>query len=284
MDYVGEFGTELNSWVPFVYYLKATGQLKHPVIIYPGMRPYYFFLNDNEVVLKSEPRYWIPPDARLFLPQHLRDDIQLYSKLNHNIAGFKPPPFKDFYSKMKVESSKPIAVIQNKFNLEWGHPPKHFFTPDMLFKMIDILKERYTIVYIRTNDIRRGDYSTDVNEEQSLELNEKQALRERYTDGSVLLFEDILTKVNYDFNTFKCIMLANTSLFISVVGGHVDFANYFPGTHIIYKVWLPDVFVKDFYQNQHNMLLPHNKDDLYVVGTYEEVLRLCERMKGSDKI
>src|ERR1044072_1308639 len=59
IEYTGEFGAEVATFIPFVAWLKAEGLLSgRRVLTYPGMRPYYFFLEDREYSEKPGPRNW----------------------------------------------------------------------------------------------------------------------------------------------------------------------------------------------------------------------------------
>ena len=275
IEYIGEFGTEVNTFIPFIYYLKTNNMLQHKVVLYQGMKPYYFFLDDSEIIFKEQKRYWIPHTARLFLPDSLKDDVVFYNTYNPHPQYYLPPPYSEFYSKYKVHTSKPIAIIQNKYNAEWGHPPMNYFDVQTLKHMLDILTSKYYVIYIRSNNLVAPGYSRDMNEDQSIDMEDKEMIRANFSNHNVGIIEDLLPKTSYDFNTFKCILHANAELFISVVGGHIDFSNYFPGTHIIYIKWLPDCFKEGFYYHQHSMMLPNNTDKMYIASTHTEVITAC---------
>lgn len=281
IEYIGEYGTEVNTFLPYIYYLKTTNRLKDKVLLYNGMRPYYYFLEDHEIVYKNTQRFWIPHTARSFLPENLIDDVVFYNKFNPKVQPkhFVPPPFKEHYSRYKIESAKPILILQNKYNMEWGQPPKNFIDVSTLRDILHILSPKYDIVYFRSNNLFLPGYSRDANENESLPMDDKEMIKNEFA-SSVTIFEDVLKNVNTDFNTFKCILHANASAFVSVIGGHIDFSNYFPGTHVIYKNWLPDCFHKDFYQKQHRALCPnhHHDSKMYITTNYDELKMTCKRI------
>lgn len=279
IEYIGEYGTEVNTFVPYIYYLKKNNLLKDKVVLYSGMKPYYYFLEDNEVLYKESNRYWIPPSARHCLPENLIDDVVFFNKYNPGLPphNFIPPPMKEYYSKYKIESSKPILILQNKYNKEWGQPPKNFIDVKTLREILHILIPKYHVIYFRSNNLFLPGYSRDANENESLPINDKEMIKSEFM-GSVTIFEDLLSKVNTDFNMFKCVLLANAKAFVSVIGGHIDFSNYFPGTHVIYRNWLPDCFDLDFYQKQHCALCPNHYQDskMYITTSYDELKAICK--------
>ena len=63
--YTGEFGAEIITFVPFIFWLKTRGMLSgRRVLTYAGMRPYYYFLDDAEYTEQSGDRAWLPPEQR----------------------------------------------------------------------------------------------------------------------------------------------------------------------------------------------------------------------------
>ncbi len=65
LEFSGEFGAELNSFLPFIYWLHMAGLMDgRRVRTYAGMRPFYFFLGDAQVEEKSEPRAHVPAAGR----------------------------------------------------------------------------------------------------------------------------------------------------------------------------------------------------------------------------
>ena len=61
LEFTGEFGAEINSFVPFIYWLHLAGQMRERRIrTYHGMRPFYFFLDPAQIEEKSQPRHYVP--------------------------------------------------------------------------------------------------------------------------------------------------------------------------------------------------------------------------------
>lgn len=278
LEYVGEFGSELGVFVPHVHFLKKNGLLHIPVVSYNGMRPYYYFLDDHEFIMKSVPRDWVHPDGRWFLPPRLRSDDQVFS-LGGVQDMYDPPPYHDVFSVFRIPSNKPIVLVQNKFNSEWGGPPVNFFSQEELLDMVKELRTHFTVVYIRTNGFRGPGYSHDMNEEQSFMMQEKHALIQTYPD--VVIMEDLLNhyRERYDFNTLKCILQCNAVATISTIGGFNYFDAYFPSKHIIYKKDCPPQYNQSFYQNQHDMLCPGKSSMISYASNFPEVMQYVQELK-----
>lgn len=283
IEYTGEYGIEVATFVPFINFLKKSGMSGLKVITYKGMAPYYYFLEDHELGFKDQCRYWISPDFRVFLPPHLRNDDRLFKENAHLLTMMDPPNFHEKYIQYPrlFQGDKPLFVIQNKYNSEWGGPPRNYFDLEILVEIIENLKKRFTIVYIRSNDIRLNEYSHDDNEEMSLQLYDKELIRELFRND-VFLYEDLLRQyTNYDFNKLKCILLAQATYTLSTIGGFNFFDAYFPCEHIIYKRDTPEIYDKTFYQNQHNMLC-NSPREVHIVEDKASLLSLLVSLKPPD--
>lgn len=275
LEYIGEYGSELGCFVPFIYYLKTKGLFKDiKVKTYDGMKSYYFFLDDDEIEYKNVPRQWVNPKFRYFLPEHIRNDDIVFGNMKSIPTMMTPPDYIKQYGHLQIQSEKPIYIIQNKYNSEWGGPPVNFFDTTLLDKILEIVTKSFTVIYIRSNDIRLPGYSDDENEKFSFKIDDKQMISQKYPD--VILFENLLKEYsNYDFNTLKCIVHCNACSTLSTIGGFNFFDAYFPSKHYIYRVDTPPIYTKDFYQNQHNMLCP-NPNEIYFTSNKEELIEELE--------
>jgi hypothetical protein len=274
MEYRGEYGTELVTFVPYVHYLKKNNKLPGKVKTYRGMRSYYFFLNDDEIEFKDDRRDWIHPQRRDFLPPHFKDEDELFSTRSSPPGQFHPPDFLTFYKRFKIkgDSDKPILLIQNKYNSEWDEPPKNFFDEEFLEQILKIVCPRFTVIYIRSNDSKATDYSPDHNELFSYELNEKDMIKRKFP--MVHLFEDLGEQYKnvYDFNTLKCIVHANAKATLSVHGGASYFDSYFPSKHILYCAFAPPIFTEHFFQNQNDMCCVHPTKPVQYLRNKKKIL------------
>lgn len=263
LEYTGEFGTEVALFLPYVHYLKKKNLLKG-IKTYKGMHPYYFFLNGTEFKTKEVMRRWVHPQGRIFLPDGIKNDDEIFSKEKDRPEYFDPPDLYSHYKKFKLYTTKPLMIIQNKYNSEWGGPPVNFMDVELLDKIISLMKTKFTIIYIRSNEYRGAGYSSDENESLSFVLEDKEMIKKHHQE--VFIYEDLVEKQkdSFDFNSLKCVALANAKYTLSTIGGFNFLDAYFPCKHIIYKVDTPPVYNKAFYQNQHNMLCPNPSDIIFV--------------------
>lgn len=273
IEYTGEYGTELGVFVPFINYLKVNNLLGNKkVVTYSGMRPYYFFLDDSEIYFKDVKRQYISANFRKFLPKHISDDDIVFSK---NIIPelYLPPDYYSYFLKnTDLQSDKPILLFQNKYNSEWGGPAKNYFSIELIIQIVMVLQDRVNIIYIRSNDYKEKGYSCDQDEEVNMLFPDKLVLKTYFPN--VILFENLIEKTNQPFNVLKCIVQSRAKYTLSTIGGFNYFNAFFPSKHYIYKQWVPEKYTEDFYNNQHNLLCPHNKHDtIYYTDNKSNLLR-----------
>lgn len=271
IDYVGEYGSEVSVFIPYIHYLKQVGLLHgKKVAIYDGMQPYYFFLAPDDVIIKKDKRQYIPYYGRFFMPDHLRNEDEIF-RVGGTLKEYLPPDYKNKYADM-FQSKKPLVVVQNKFNSEWGHPPMNYFDLAELRHMFDALEEHYHIVYIRSNQYRGQGYSYDQNEESEYRLDDIPMIKNEYP--SVTLYEDLVSRgKKYDFNTMKCMLLASAHMTISTIGGFNHFDAYFPCKHIIFRKNASMLYDRTWYQNQHDLCCPGRSTPIYFASSFGEVMK-----------
>lgn len=295
IEYTGEYGIEVEAFVPYVNHLFNSGKLKgKQILTYDGMQSYYHFLDPKLIKYKKQRRRWVPPSVRDWLPDHLKDEDMFFK--NHDISkigdiqSFQPPDYYTYYKQFKVESPKPLFIIQNKFNMEWGGPPINYIKLDTLRKTLPNICQNYKVIYIRSNNINLPGYSPDMNELYDFSMKEKEMLREEFPDVS--LFEDMLGE--YSFNELKGVLIAHAKHVLTVLGGAHSFAVYFPCNHIIHRcdrpvisdfpqeifkdpynldpnVTTPDIFDRQWFQNTHDLLCRHPHGSLQLTRSHEEL-------------
>jgi hypothetical protein len=283
LDYKGEFGTEVVSFVPFVFFLKIYGLLPKDTKVrsYAGMRPYYFFLEDDEIEFygPETKRDYVLPDNRDFLPTHMRHEDALITNYQENalmLKFFVAPPFHHNFSNFPTgifdDDRKKIVIIQNKFNNEWWEGPLNYLEIGELRDLCAKFKD-WNVVYIRSNDYNGTGYSRDHNEDSELKedaLKEKDMLRSEFPN--VHIFEDMIQKFNIDFNTLKNILFGSASLTVSTHGGQAFFDMYFCSKHIVYTKSIPSYafnYDKEFFQKLHLLLCPVPHEVMFASNTDE---------------
>lgn len=223
LSYFGEFGYELQIIIPYAYYLYTQKRLRSTRSTIGTRELYYFSPNHTEEQRKRTIE--LPKFTPNFTP-HVR---------NLNEEEWTPPPYKKIYKNDRFIYKKPLYIIHNKYNREWGRKPTNMFTTETLDQLFAILKGRYQIIYIRpgfaAEHAEERGYSPDAAEPQELPM-EQELLQGKYPD--VLTMQDLLRKnTDLTYNTLQCMLHANCNRFMSVQGGCAVLASYFGGQNII---------------------------------------------------
>lgn len=208
IEYFGEYGNEIATFVPFVAWLKQEGLLSNRrVITFNGMRPYYFFLDDSEFEAKHENRKHLPPKNRPWP-----------SSFTHTATRQRWHVFHDYRAHFRNSGrnfEKPVLFIQNKFNVEDAIGPINYLPLGGLDAFLSVVENRFHVVYSRPGIVDvKGNYSHDA------------ALMCTYPDlmavrkhEKVEVFEQTCIDTGADYNTTKLEYLAKSHVFLAVQGG-----------------------------------------------------------------
>eukprot|EP00659_Diplonema_papillatum_P016265 gene16265-24926_t len=223
-----EFGMELIVALPYLY-SRHLQCFKTSVISLPGTRSLYFFVQShagtrthriaqNRFVCCSLSQIHVP-----ILPKH----------------NYAPPPLKQHYQNNHFIFAKPLLVITNKYQTEWGSDPMNFIPVETLGSLVDMLSPYYTIVYNRPTDAIAGDNS------ELLVFGDIEMLRKKNT---TILLADLWQSTRekwgkamgeeLTFNLFQLWLYANADKYISVQGGNSVLTSYMAGkngTVIVYS-------------------------------------------------
>lgn len=214
LEYTGEYGTEMTTFLPFIAWLKQEGLLRGKKIIsYQGMRPYYFFLADDEFEEKDEARRFISV-ARRYWPYN-NDFADVSNPWNIY------PDFRAHYKNSNSLKGRPVLFIQNKFTVEWDIGPINYIPLHSLRRLLEITAEKYHVVYSCPRQPPSG-YSNDHN--TACDYPDRAIVNQ--FDHATDLERDCLSS-GQDYNLTKLRILANTHLFVSVQGGGANVLPYF---------------------------------------------------------
>lgn len=206
LEYRGEFGPEITTFIPFVAWLKQEGYLAgRRIVTYAGMRPYYFFLNETEFEEKIEPRNWLSESAR-------------YWPSNSTYTATASPwhVYPDYRSHFKHKGKRfdrPVLFIQNKFTVEWKEGPVNYIPLDSLQRLLELTANKFDVVYSRPREGTAG-YSWDHN--SACDYPDRAVIR-HFTQVIDLEAECLATAGNY--NEAKLEVLAKSHLFVAAQGG-----------------------------------------------------------------
>jgi len=222
LEFTGEFGAEVNSFLPFIYWLFQAGLLRdRRILTYAGMAPFYFFLAPDQMLEKSEPRRFVwPADRPAWLPT--RDD--------HGVRSREFECFPDYRSRYRdgsFDAAKPLLILHNKYSIEWGQRPVNYLSLDLLQHLFTELGDRFQIVYLRPGILGQlFGYSPD--HQPDLAFGDL-ALVRRFPD--IWLFDELAAEIRprASYNELKLRLYANAWCHITVQGGNAHLAALFSG-------------------------------------------------------
>ncbi len=251
-SYDGEFGYELIGVVPYAYYL----HLQHLLV-------------KTESCKDTKALYY-------FSPQHLetfveRRDVGLAQfPLKHiyfdslDTSQWVPPPYKQQYANSIFRWDKPVAVISNKYNMEWNLPPINYLTTEMLVDTVGLLRDKYQVIYNRPE-------SKHIvwDQAQKLEYDDKDVLKDKFGNDVILMEEIHEQHPTLSFNTLQMMVYANTDRFVSVSGGNSILCSYFGGKNCIYAKKCEELCVSS-YTNWYKYF---GNAEITVATTLDELIR-----------
>jgi hypothetical protein len=208
IEYTGEFGNEITTFIPFAFWLKTQGLLEgRRVVTYKGMRPYYYFLDDDEYGERADARFWFK------VPERDWPSNSTYTATKQ--SWHVMPNYRAHYRAQGMQFERPVLFIQNKFTVEWDLGPINFIPLRRLESLLASATKRFDVVYSRPRvGVRSDDYSVDRNtfcEYPDLAVVEK--------FPGVIVLEDLCARTGAPYNQTKLEILAKSHLFVAVQGG-----------------------------------------------------------------
>ncbi len=208
IEYTGEFGDEVTTFVPFAHWLKVQNQLAgRRIITYRGMRPYYYFLDDVDYAEKSSSRHYIAEPERDWP--------------SNNGYLITPKPwhmFPDYRARFAAQGrrfARPVLFIQNKFTVDWESGPINYLPLQALEHLFRSCADRFQIVYSRPRPLRRDvGYSVDHNTFCDYP---DFALARRF--DHVFILEDHCEATGEPYNLTKLEIMAKCHVFVAAHGG-----------------------------------------------------------------
>ncbi|NDK54536.1 hypothetical protein [Pontibacter fetidus] len=221
IEYRQEFQQELIFALPFAYWHFLNGTLKN-TISSKFTKELYFFSEGHEE--KYEMRICKLPREHYQVPN-------LYHSKKIYFDKWARVPLKQHYANNLFVFSKPMLVIANKYNTEWGRKPVNYLSMPVIDEVLARFSNKYQIVYNRPKPDQIVMDNSEV-----LDMNDFELIKKNYPD--VLLAEDLYVKYRYQFNNynhFQLMLYANCDRFLSVHGGTAALASYFGGKNIIFS-------------------------------------------------
>jgi len=218
IDYGGEFGYELISVLPYAYYLFTQGRLAATISSKDTQCLYFFSPHHEE-------RY-----ARRCYQPLTGFPVQTLCTHDIDTQTWTPPPFKQRFHSTRFQWSKPLLVLCNKCELQWGEGPINCIDVPLLRTLLTSLTPHYQIVYSNPPKTAVVDDDCAV-----APFGDKEMIRSEFPD--VTLVEDLYAHhTDLTFNAFQCTLYASCENFISVQGGGSVLASYFGGRNYVLAV------------------------------------------------
>lgn len=222
LDFAGEFGAEINSFIPFVHFLHRSGRMAGRVVTtYAGMRAFYFFLDDRQIEFRDEPRRYVPPALRpAWLPN--RDD---HATIRSPFEVF--PDYRARFRSGMFAADRPLLVVHNKVTPEWGQAPVNMLPLDLLDRIFGMLGRWFRIVYLRPG-MRGTPPGYSVDHQPDLPFDDLAVLRGH---PDVVMFDELSEAFApaLSYNEVKLRLYADAHFHITVQGGNAHLLSLFKG-------------------------------------------------------
>ena len=221
LRFEGEFGSEVVTFLPFIYNLHEHGLLRNRFIsTYTGMRPYYYFLAPKMINQQQRNRYFLAFEDRWW--PHSDERYRM------KIEGEKYPTYQ---TKTKMPR-RPLIFIQNKYCVEWGEKPLNYIPLPELQEIFELTKESHSIVYSRQGiTTRQGRLGISLDQNTEMYFADEKICRQY---KHVKILEKSRSLQSYNANKLNYINRA--ILLIGVQGGSTYPWAYFEKQAIILHV------------------------------------------------
>lgn len=259
--YTSEFTWELLFYIPYVFYRVNNGE-QFLTECSKDTDCFYFFKNNHRGNLDR-----IQNDSQLHKLCSIQN-ISFNSKYNHSLNPryFNFPNYKKHFSSFtEISFQKPLIVINNKSNSEWGLKTiQNRIELNELEFLIDKFSEKYQIVYFRP--VPKKHVSDDAPE---IFWEEKKYLKNKY-GNMIILDEELIVKYPHlTYNELQLVAHSKSEKFISIGGGNAILCSLFSGENVIItkcaigvkrQIWHSNSFLKKI--SNTKIYGSHNLEDL----------------------
>lgn len=210
-----EFGSELVLKFGEIYDAwKNNPNIK--VKTFKGMKPFYFYLNDDNIIEKDEKRRLGSPHKMNLHDKELPSFCKEYPNFREKYSNYKLP----------FQTDREIILISNKYNMEWGMPPINYLDIPTLTELFTALSKKYLVVYNRIQSSEISSDGVEIKDLGDYELVKK--------FDNVIDFNKI--ESDYTPNELQLILVCQAKHKISVQGGTSILSSFGGGTNDIFVV------------------------------------------------
>ena len=226
LEYQGEFGTEIVTFVPTIRWYHLVGLMKgRRVRTYPGMRAFYYFLSDSQYEEKKEGRKHYQANAMPAFAQNRNEQYAIRRPLEFHTD------YRDVFCNDIFRFDKPALVIHSKYNNEWDNGPVNFISNQQLHALCSEFENAFQLVYFRQGvTTPPSGYSIDHN--QTREFSDLDVLR---SHPDVLIFDELFLcgPEGERYNFYKNMLYANCFHFVAAQGGGAHHCALFSGSILL---------------------------------------------------
>lgn len=227
ISFKGEFGYEAILSFPYAYWL-YTNNMLGTTTSSKDTKCFYYFSKFHNETFENRTGYLYNED---YGGNSLRGNPnKTIHKSNLDTSKFIMPPYREIYKNKVFVFDKPLIMISNKYYSTGRNENRHL-NLEILKEIFGMLSERFTIVYNRSS-------KRNIVEDQNLidETFGDYELIKKINNSNIIDINELYInyKSMYSFNTFQCMLKANSELFISVQGGSSIFSSLFNKPNIIF--------------------------------------------------
>ena len=123
--------------------------------------------------------------------------------------------------------AKPLCMINNKYSMEWGGPPVNYIGVAELVEIMEVLRERYHVVYVRPTGRERS-YGRD-----NQPIYDYADMGPMQAAGATLIQDLLQANPNHTFNDLQFALGARSEFFVSAAGSNAKICSLFGGTNVV---------------------------------------------------
>ena len=311
-----EFASELVCIIPYAHWLHKEGKLEK-VITSTGMKSFYYFCDDVEEQykfrtldnlnsgLEKVPNNWVHHNAEAVTG---KDYPELSEEEQNNMNGvldyrkWSPPPYSEYYKTDEFKFDKPVVVVNNNYNIEYGKPISEslrFFDIKTLYDIFNYLIDNgYTVIYKRPNNT---EFAPDHNEIET--LNRNISLTAEVEGHGIITdyelceyYNDVINmnkmKEEYSqctYNDFQLKLFSSADGFVTTNGGGGILCSYFKKPVVMYVPHGKELR-KNYITNRNSYLNKLSDDNIHSVldpgdvnDYFKVIKKVTEVFRGDNK-
>ena len=222
----------------------------HEIESFPSSKPFFYWVDESNIKVTQR-------GGLISGSTHNEDVYKIDFNPKKVWKEWTPPKYSEYYGKLSpLKSEKPIIVINNKYNPEWGQQiPFNFLPLDCLKDFCEKFSDKYEILYIRYegkgHSFENG-YWDDVPSYTKEEYGDYELIKEF---GIKTIYDFMNEYDEKDFNIAQMMMMSKAKHILCTAGGNAVLSSYFGEDVVIYGhpdckstsrgIWHTDSWLKE---------------------------------------